>query len=138
MWLSRVPFSGHQRIICLRGSSPIKPGTALSRCGVRSGGGNSQINCGARIGLTPDFQVTAHKSSPLLHTAQAPVTRAPFVGHNLWVDAYPIIANSHPQLAFVIADLHFDPARLCVQECVAKCLASNPEDIAPQDRVEIA
>jgi hypothetical protein len=66
------------------------------------------------------------------------VTGAAFVGHNLWVDASPIIANSHSKLALIIVDIHFDPTRPCVDECVTKRLANNPEDIVPQDRVEIA
>src|SRR5262249_9250785 len=57
---------------------------------------------------------------------------------NLWVNALSIVSDAQAKLSWVIPDFYFNPRRLCVQECVAQCLACNPVDIVPDKGSEFA
>ena len=58
--------------------------------------------------------------------------------NNLGVDALSVVPDQQTKLALVIPDLHFDPPRLCVPECVAHRLACNPVDLVADQRSEIS
>src|SRR5438876_11706793 len=87
---------------------------------------NHNFNLTTAIHFTPDSQVTSHSLRAFAHAIQPPVSGALLLSKELRVNPLSIIPNSHSKLPFVIADFHFDRSRVCVPECIAYRLGSNP------------
>ena len=73
----------------------------------------------------------------LPHAAQPKMSAAPVITQVLRINAFPVIADAHPKLPFVIADFHLDALRSSMTESVAKSFSRCSVDFVTQDRMQI-
>lgn len=86
-----------------------EPGArARNRGFVSCRGRDGQLNFRPEIDLAPDFQASAHKFGPLMHSQQTPVSCAALVRYNLGVHAFLVIANSHAEPPLAVVYRYFD------------------------------
>ena len=100
-------------------------------------GRNAQLDFRAGTKLAPDGQLTAYEIGALAHAMQTKMSGTTVAAEYLRIDSRSVIADSQPELTFIIADFHFDLVRLCVAEGIAHRLTCDPIDFVPKDRMKI-
>src|SRR5277367_3277248 len=104
---------------------------------VSNGARNAELDLRAGIRLAPHIQAPSDKFGAFAHAVQAVMSGLPVLGENLWVDAFSVIANAHPELPVIVPDFHFDLLCLCMLECIAHRLAGDPEHFVAEDWMEV-
>ena len=66
-----------------------------------------------------------------MHADQAVVSWSPAWIKNSRMDAGSVIAHPQLKLSFVIADLHFNAARVSMAECISQGFACDSITLAP-------
>ena len=95
---------------------------------VSNGGGDTQVNFGARARLTPHFQFSAKSFRSLAHTPQAPMTYPfPLIRH-IGIHAFSVVSDSQPKQIGAVRDLSFDSAGLGMAKSISQRLTRDPED----------
>ena len=94
---------------------------------ISDGARNAELDLRAGIQLAPHIQAPSYQIGAFAHAVQAVMSGSPVLSQNLWVDAFSVIPNAHPELPVIVPDFHFDLLCLCMLECIAHRFAGNPE-----------
>ena len=68
---------------------------------VSNGAGNAEFDLRAGIQLAPHIQAPAYKFGAFAHAVQAVMSGLPVLGQNLWVDAFSVVPNAHPEMPVI-------------------------------------
>src|SRR5262249_20419502 len=82
----------------------------------------------------PDRELSVDELRPLPHASQPEVSRATSATQDARVHSLAIVADAHPHLAVVLADLDLDLLRLRVAERVARLPCVDPSIVGAAAR----
>ena len=88
--------------------------------------------------FAPHGEFPLHQTRSFMHPSQTVVTLATPVRQYGWVDALAIVAYAQAEHALAVADVDFNPLRVCVPERVAKCFGGDAIHIVVDQRREIS
>src|SRR6202007_1441730 len=80
-------------------------------------------------------------AAALPQAAQTVVPGAASLSKVLLIDAYAVIADTHPEHPLLVSDFSFDVSRVCVGIGISQCLARDSDNFIPHawtDRFGIA
>src|SRR5580704_7548817 len=142
MPLRRSAWSSTVRIRMTPGSVAMRTGrfaeppecANFSSLGVGDGGGDGNLDFGARSRFAPEVQFRANHFRAFPDSGQAPMSRMrPFTEY-LGVDADSVIANPQAEHPIIVPNLRFDLCGARMMEGVSQDLAANPVDLVLQNR----